>query len=255
MMNQKTRPHRIALLLIIFILSFSALTPLSKSQDSKKPYVASENEATITGKVQFEGEPPNPREIDMSADSECLRSEPNPVTEDIVVTNGRIANVLVYVKSNALDNYAFETPTATVTVERRACQIIPHVFGIQTGQLLLVFNNSQTAHNTNVQPKVNPSWNTSQPVGSAPIEKRFISPERLAVIKDNQHPWEKAYFGVFSHPFFYVTERDGYYKITGLPPGRYSLIAWHEKFGEKEVEITLGAKETKNADFTFTPEK
>jgi hypothetical protein len=254
-MNQKTRHYRITLPLITLIFSFSILTTSSKSQEIKKPYTLSGNEATIIGKIQFEGEPPNPREIDMSADSECLRSEPNPITEDVVVTNGRVANVLVYVKSNVLDKYSFETPTAPVTVERRACQIIPHVFGIQTGQLLLVFNNSKTAHNTNVPTKVNPPWNISQPFASAPIERRFDFPERLGIIKDNQHPWERAYFGVFSHPFFYVTERDGYYTITGLPPGRYSLIAWHEKFGEKEVEIKVGAKETKNVDFTFTPEK
>jgi hypothetical protein len=75
--------------------------------------------------------------------------------------------------------------------------------------------------------------------------------ERLVIVKDNQHPWERAYLGVFSHPFFMVTGKDGSYTIAGLPVGEYALVAWHEKFGEQEVKVYVGAGERKNVDFTF----
>jgi hypothetical protein len=178
-----------------------------------------------------------------------------PVTEDVIVKNGRVANVLVYVNSSDFDKYSFEPPTSPVMIEHQGCQIMPRVLGIQIEQSLLVFNNSQTTHNTNVQAVTNRPWSKTQAGGAPPIESRFSSTERLIIIKDNQHPWEKAYMSVFAHPFFYVTERDGCYTISGLLPCRYILVAWHEKFGEKRVEITVAAKESKKVDITFTLEK
>lgn len=235
------------------MLALIALTTTASSQqESKNFYSFTGNEATITGTIHFEGEAPEPREIDMAVDEACMRSHQDPKTEDVSVNNGRLANVLLYVKSSALENYIFETPSSPVMIERQGCQIIPHVLGIQTGQTFLVFNSSTTIHNTNVQPKVNKPWNVAQGVGGLPIERKFEQPEPLVIVKDNQHPWEKAYLGVFSHPFFNVTEADGTYTIRGLPAGKYKLVAWHEKFGVQTVEIVVAAKEMKNVDFNFT---
>jgi len=69
----------------------------------------------------------------------------------------------------------------------------------------------------------------------------------------NQHPWEKAYISVFTHPFFAVTARDGSYEISGIPPGQYTIAAWHERFGEQTAEISIGTRERKTLDFAFKP--
>ena len=53
-------------------------------------------------------------------------------------------------------------------------------------------------------------------------------------VKCNVHPWMRSYIGVVGHPFFAVTGDDGTFTIKGLPPGTYTLEAWHEKFGTKE---------------------
>jgi hypothetical protein len=70
-------------------------------------------------------------------------------------------------------------------------------------------------------------------------------------VKCNVHPWMRAYIGVVSHPFFAVTGEDGTFTIKGLPPGTYTLEAWHEKYGTKDVQITVAPKESKTADFTM----
>ena len=59
-------------------------------------------------------------------------------------------------------------------------------------------------------------------------------PEVFIKFKANEHPWEKAYVGVFSHPFFAVSDDSGVFRIEGLPPGDYSIVAWHEKNLESE---------------------
>jgi hypothetical protein len=87
--------------------------------------------------------------------------------------------------------------------------------------------------------------------GGAPLVKMFARQEVPIPFKCNQHPWEKAYVGVFNHPFFAISDMFGRYEIRGIPPGSYKLVAWHEKLGEQETEITLVPGEVRNLDFAF----
>jgi len=96
---------------------------------------------------------------------------------------------------------------------------------MQTQQTLKIVNSDPATHNDHPTPKNNLEWNQSQPPGAAALEQRFGWPELFIPIKDNQHPWGKAYAAVFSHPFFSVSDKDGSYKISGLPPGQYSVVA------------------------------
>ena len=100
---------------------------------------------------------------------------------------------------------------------------------------------------------------TYQPTGSEGRITGKVSfagqiPQRRLIdtpVTDNQHPWQKAYVSILSHPFFAVSARNGSYQISGLPPGQYTVVAWHERFGEQRAEISVAAGEQKNLDFTF----
>ena len=73
-------------------------------------------------------------------------------------------------------------------------------------------------------------------------------------VKCNQHPWMKSYVGVLNHPFFAVTAEDGSFTIKGVPPGKYTLVAWHEGGAtgtEKPMQITVAANGTVKQDFAF----
>ena len=67
----------------------------------------------------------------------------------------------------------------------------------------------------------------------------FTQPEIMVPLRCNQHPWMKTYVGVLTHPFFAVTGEDGKYEIRGLPPGKYTLAAWHESGGGTEITRTI----------------
>ena len=65
------------------------------------------------------------------------------------------------------------------------------------------------------------------------------------------HGWMAAYVGVMSHPFFAVTDASGAFDLTGLPPGTYTLEAWHETFGTRTQEITIPAGGQQTVSLTF----
>ena len=48
-----------------------------------------------------------------------------------------------------------------------------------------------------------------------------------------------------------MTGPDGTFSLKGLPPGTYTIEAWHEKLGTQTQMVTIGAKETKDVAFTF----
>ncbi len=58
--------------------------------------------------------------------------------------------------------------------------------------------------------------------------------------------------GVVAHPFFAVTAADGSFSFKGVPPGTYTIEAWHERFGTRTAKITLGVKDTHTVPFSFT---
>jgi hypothetical protein len=235
--------------------------PASESTAAGEVYKSTGNEGTVAGVVAYNGTPPAPKKIDASADPVCGQQNPNLTTEDTVVKDGKLANVFVYLKDGQTADgkkiavFTFPTPTAAVTLDQKGCHYVPHVLGIQTNQQLRITNSDPTTHNIHPTPKVNAEWNQSQTSGSGPIEKTFTRAEVLIPVKCNQHPWMKSYVGVLKHPFFAVSAEDGSFTIKGVPPGTYTVAAWHEKGGpngtEKTMQVTVPARGAGKADFAF----
>jgi len=61
----------------------------------------------------------------------------------------------------------------------------------------------------------------------------------------------RGYIAVFKHPYFVVTKDDGTFDLSNLPPGTYTIKAWHEKLGTASQTITIGANESKVLSFVF----
>lgn len=206
--------------------------------------------ATVSGTVKFDGTAPKPAKIDMSQDPACKGTNDS---ENIVVDNGDLANVFVYIK-DGLGNRTFDVPKDAVVLDQSGCKYHPHVLGVMAGQTVEIKNDDMTTHNIHPTPKDNREWNESQPPSAAPLEKNFAREEIMLPVKCNQHPWMKMYLSVLDNPFFTVTGKDGSFALKGLPPGAYTLAAVHEKYGEQEIKITVGAKDDKQGvTFDFRP--
>lgn len=204
--------------------------------------------ATVTGTIKLDGAAPKARKIDMSQDPAC--SGGMGMTETVVSDGGNLANVFVYVK-DGLGGRTFPVPAAKVTIDQHGCHYVPHVLGVMAGQTIEILNSDPTTHNIHPSPKDNKEWNESQAPKAAPLEKTFAREEVLLPIKCNQHPWMKMYVGVVKSPFFFVSGKDGKFTLSGLPPGKYTIAAVHETLGEQTMQVEVGPKESKTADFSF----
>ncbi len=127
---------------------------------------------------------------------------------------------------------------------------VRELLAVQPGETVAVQNGDRTGHSFNFQTKVNPLYNKGLPPRGS-FEITFAKPEPPFAVKCNMHPWERGYVAVMPNPFFYVTGRGGSFAIQGLPPGEYEVVVWHERFKEARAKVTVGAKETKDVNFTL----
>jgi hypothetical protein len=234
------------LTLVVVALCFSA--PHSVRAGSPSPTTTG---ATVKGVVKFDGKVPQPKLISMAADPVCSKQHPSPaMTQDVMADpQGNLQNVVVFV-SEGLGERTFDAPTQPVIVEQKGCMYQPHVLAVRANQPLEVVNDDPTSHNIHPIPTNNREWNKAEPPGST-MQEAFAREEIAIPVKCNVHPWMRGYVAVFKHPFFAVTGKDGSFDLTNLPPGTYTIKAWHEKLGTSTQTVTIGGSETKEISFVF----
>lgn len=206
----------------------------------------------IGGVVQFTGSAPEQSVVQLSGWSECAAQHPegNPKAGDVLINDGKLQNAMVYVR-DGLGDRVFAVPTTPVVLDQQGCVFTPRVLGAQTDQPLQMLNSDPLAHNVHGAPKNSSGWNMSLGVKGASRTTTVTKPEAMIEIKCDIHPWMRAHLGVFDHPYFALSGADGRFTLKDIPPGDYTVEAWHERFGVQTQKVTVGPKETKEISFTF----
>lgn len=207
--------------------------------------------ASVKGTVKFQGTVPSPKAINMASDPSCAKQHATPVFAQEIMTDskGHLQNVIVFV-SDGLGDRKFDPPTEPVVIDQKGCMFWPHVLALRANQPLEMINDDSTAHNIHPVPANNREWNKAELPGTK-LAESFPREEIAIPVKCNVHAWMRGYVAVFKHPFFAVTGKDGSFDLSNLPPGTYTIEAWHEMFGTSTQTVTVGANETKNIDFVF----
>jgi plastocyanin len=247
---------RAGVFVLVLVLSGALLTSCSKSDEAEPPATAVTNPVdpatagAITGVVTFDGTPPPAEPITMDTDPYCQRQGKN-TTESVVVGEGSgLQNVFVYVK-DGLGNRVFPVPATAVVLDQKGCRYMPHVLGIQVGQTLEILSSDNTLHNVHAIPEQNREFNKAHQLAGLKHTHVFSTKEVMIPFKCDVHKWMHAYVGVVDHPFYATTSGNGRFELKGLPPGTYTIEAWHEKLGIQTQMVTIGEKQTGDVAFTF----
>jgi plastocyanin len=241
-------PSKQLISLVALSLALCVSTPNGVRAGSPTPTTTG---ATVLGTVRFEGKAPAAKPISMAGDPVCAKQHPAPVMAQEVMTDakGDLENVIVFV-SEGLGARTFDPPSEAAVVEQKGCMYMPHVMAVRANQTLELVNEDATSHNIHPVPSNNREWNQAEPPNSK-LEDSFAREEIAIPVKCNVHPWMRGYIAVFKHPYFAVTGKDGSFDLSNLPPGTYTIKAWHEKLGTAMQTVTIGANETKEIEFVF----
>jgi plastocyanin len=188
---------------------------------------------TIEAAVTYAGAPAVEK-LKVNKDTEKCGTE--AVIEKVVVgANKGLANAVVSVPG------AKGAPKAMkVTIDQHGCKFVPHVIAMTPGEVELK-NSDDILHNIHTYSTANPSINKAQPKFKKVMTEKFEKPEIIRLTCD-VHSWMLGWVAVMPNPFFGVTDASGATKIENVPPGKYTVEAWHETLGKqtKEVEVKAG---------------
>ncbi len=192
---------------------------------------------------------PKMKPIDMAKEPSCAAQHASPAMTESAVAgpHNSLEDVVIYISAG---DQGSVPATQALRYDQKGCQYVPHVAVLQVNQPLEIYNDDKTSHNIHPLAKTNPEWNKSQPPGAPALKESYAKPEFIAV-KCNIHPWMHGYFAVLNTSHATQSGEDGTFSLKGLPAGKYTVTAWHERFGTQSQVVNVGAGDTPKVNFVF----
>jgi hypothetical protein len=250
------RPAARAALVVGFISLGSvpsrSLSSLRHHADRVSAFTAAHtpSSGTIAGRVTYEGTPKKPKPIEMANEPSCARLYATPLLPEDSITgpNSSLPNVIVFISEGAPEEK--DANPQPVQLTQHGCRYLPHILVAISNQEVWVKNEDPVTHSIHFLTQTNRESNRSQPPGTPPLSLRFARPEFIRV-KCDIHPWMHSILAVFKNSHYAVTDSKGVFALPNLPPGHYTVTAWHEAYGTQSKEITVSPGESQDLNFVF----
>ncbi len=201
---------------------------------------------TIVGTVQFQGKAPERKKIAITRNKKVCGKETKFAESMVVGSNGGVKNAVLYL-TDIKKGKKFDA-SARFQIDQRGCQFHPHVLIVPAGKNFTLINSDGILHNFRTNSTKNPILNKAQPKFKKKMKVKINKPEIIRANCD-VHEWMNAWLVVAEHPYYTLTDDSGSFKITGVPPGTYTIRLWHETLGQQTRKVTVKAGEQTKAAF------
>ncbi len=249
-LSNAEQPAPISIAQFESVVAVRETVPAASVRDGKAP---SGQPGEITGIVTLSGTPKPEIPIDMGPTCGYHFSEKRTTRHFVVGPNGGLANVLVYIHGAENIKARAPEPQELPLLDQVGCMYEPYVMGVLVGQRFRIRNSDPVLHNVHATPKNNREFNLGQPLQGQVDERSFAKSELFIRVKCDVHPWMFAYINAVPHPFFAVTDTNGFFRLpAGLTSGGYTINAAHLKAGELNQRIKLQADRPNILNFQFT---
>jgi hypothetical protein len=179
----------------------------------------------ITGRVVFVGPIPRLPPRQLTKDQELCAAAISPQALLVSSDNRGVQNTVISLQGIAQGKSpASETPV----LDNRHCMLTPRVLAVMAGTEIVIQSSDPFLHTTRGRlPDLKQAFNLVFPKQTPPKEQKIRRPGLITVTCDT-HPHMTAYILSFEHPYSAVSDAQGHFEITQVPPGTYTVQAWHE---------------------------
>jgi hypothetical protein len=190
--------------------------------------VSVNNAGTITGTVKWDGPPPHSTALAINKDQKICDPE-NRKTRDmeriLVEPQGGVANTVVFLKDIS-SGKPLELPTQRQFLDQKSCRYEPHILLVPVSGTLHMKSSDATLHTVHMDGAA--TYNLPFPFPNQTVSREMSSPGVVNLKCNGGHTWMNAEMFVVPHPYYAVTDEDGKFELDDVPPGEYTLVAWHE---------------------------
>ena len=239
-----------------------ALPEAAEAAKAKYKEGTVENGGSVTGKVTFDGALPAEavENILITKNPEvCGTGEREVVWID--VKDGALRGVFVFLDKIKEGKAWAEPEGGNYLIDQKGCRFTPWAQVVRPGPVVIRNSDKGVLHNINTREMIGVEkgrvvkrtmFNFGQP-DPGDIEQA-IKPRRSAYISINceAHNFMFGFMMAPPHPYAVVVGEDGSFEIGDIPPGDYTLKAWHPTIGVQKVKITVPAGGAAEANFSFT---
>lgn len=157
---------------------------------------------------------------------------------------GELAEAVVALSQRGLKDSSPSRTPATIVVDQKDFQFSPETTAIRAGDQVKFLNNDNHPHNVKTTHPEH-SFNVTMPVGGEHVEVFKSAPGILQPfhIDCALHTSMRAWIFVFDHPWYFVTDVDGKFRLTGIPHGEYRLDVVHpagDMRSRQTVQVVAG---------------
>ncbi|MEX0880365.1 MAG: carboxypeptidase regulatory-like domain-containing protein [Thermoanaerobaculia bacterium] len=229
--------------------AFVTFLALAFSVSSVSGYVGTtvSNGGAVSGTVTAPGAKALPP-VRVAKDAQVCSATHQPETI-VVGKDGALANAVVYLKDIATGKPLDKA--AKASLDNKACTYVPHVAVVPVGSTLTIHSSDNVLHNVHALMGSDTLFNIALPLPGMQIPQTMRKPGIVNVKCDAGHTWMAATIYVVEHPYYAVTDAAGKFDLKDVPPGTYTLVAWHESLGTQEQKVTVATGKPATASFTY----
>jgi hypothetical protein len=202
---------------------------------------------TIKGVAAWKGEIPRIPPITLNTDPDvCGVTAPSPVLQVDPKTKG-VRFVLVYLENVGkgkapAEKYwlHFGKDQRNKVPDTEICQFKEHVLPFVRSQQVALINYDKILHNPHFFDEGHMSvFNIAMPTPNKEIDHTLLRVRGVGLkYQCDVHVSMNGYSAGFDHPYFAVTDAEGNFEITGVPPGTFTLVAWHEGYKVVRMDVS-----------------
>jgi hypothetical protein len=240
----------------IFAISFGMLLSGAgdtAGQSSDYRVISVANGGTIKGTVKWSGPEPHLSSFPITKDPQICDPDSHK-TRDlerlVIGPQGGVANTVVFIK-NISSGKAFDLPPARRSLDQRFCRYEPHILVVPEHAALQMKSSDATLHTIHMDGAA--TYNLPFPFTNQTVSRDMNTPGLVNLKCNGGHVWMNAEMFVAPHPYYAVTDENGGFELTDVPPGEYEVVAWHEGWqvlGRQATFDVLTEKKTERPVFS-----
>jgi hypothetical protein len=211
------------------------------------------NGGTIRGTVKWEGALPHVPTLAISKDPQICdpTSHKTRDLERIIIgPQAGIANTVVYLK-DIFSGKAMDIAPQRQFLDQRNCRYEPHVLLVPRDATLQMRSSDATLHTVHMDGAA--TYNLPFPFPNQVISRQMSTLGLVNLKCNGGHTWMNAELFVVPHPYYAVTDENGKFELSNVPPGEYTIVAWHESWtvvGREAAFDVLTEKKVERPVFT-----